>query len=207
MKRILSVLAAAVVLFTACDSNKTKTIRVADFVATYPASLEILHSSDGFPNDAALYFKGENGQLGFNTVVYYSDAEIEYLEERFEEQDGLEGFIYSKVMELFDKVDRGLIVPDLQIEDVSDLDISDDGLCQSVLFSGISGEEEEPWIGGITIYFNNGALVTSLAIAASAEDMDELLAIGTGLEFDAHEGSYQPDREELITDDEGEEEE
>lgn len=178
---------------TACDTNKT--IRVADFTATYPSTLEVTHSKDGFPNDANLFFQGENGQVGMNTVVYYADEELEYLDEMYE---GLQGFIYNKLMELFTKLDEGMIFPDIDINDVSDIEWTDDDMCGSFLFSGTRGEEETPWIGGITIYLNNGALVTSLAMGSTSEEIEELLDIATGFVFDEHEGSYRPDEEKLI---------
>ena len=190
MKKLAIVLAAASLLFAAC--TKTKTIQLADFTATYPASLEVMHSSDNFPDDAALFFQGENGQIGMNTVVYYSDAELGHIAELYAEDGALHGFIYNKLMELFNKVDEGDILPGLDIEDVSQIEWSDDDLCGSFLFSGTHGEEADPFIGGITIYLNNGALVSSLAVGAQSDDVDELLGIATSLEFAPHEGSYHP---------------
>lgn len=198
MKQFVLAMAAAILVFAGC--SKTKTIRVADFTATYPSTLEVMSSSDEFPNSASLFFQGENGQIGMNTVVYYADEELEFLDAKYEENGGLHGFIYVKMMELFEKVDNGMIIRDIDIEDVSDLEWTNDDLCGSFLFSGKRGEEEAPFIGGITIYFNKGALVTCLALGSTAEEIEELLEVGTSFEFDAHDEGYQPEEDRIDVD-------
>lgn len=190
MKKLLFALAIVPLLFAACEP-KTKTIRLADFTVTYPASLEIMHQSNGFPDDAAIFFQGENGQIGMNMVVYYADSELEYLEGLY---GSLPAFVENKLHELFNNLVNGAIVEDLTVEDVSEIEWTDDEMNASFLFSGTREDGETPFIGGITIYMYNGALVSSLALGSEPEEVEELQKIATDFEFAPHEGSYEPGR-------------
>lgn len=188
MKKFFLALVIVPLLFAACEP-KTKTIRLADFTVTYPASMEIMHQSNGFPDDAAIFFQGENGQIGMNTVVYYADSELEYLTNLY---GSLPAFVENKLHELFNNLVEGVIVEDLTVEDVSEIEWTDDKMNASFLFSGTREDKETPFIGGITVYMNNGALVSSLALGSEPEEVEELQEIATGFVFDPHEGSYEP---------------
>lgn len=191
MKRILLALAIVPFLFASCEP-KTKTIHVADFTVTYPASLEVLHSEDNFPNSAALYLAGENNQLGMYSIVYYSDDEMEYLDKL---HAGLENFLENKIVELLNTLDGGgfdEIYPNLSVDDFSEIEWNEDKSVAWLYCNGTYGEDETPWKGGITIYFNGGALVKLLGICNNDEEYDELEKVMLNIEFDNDEG-YEPD--------------
>ena len=189
MKKLLLSLAAAALVIAACD--KPKTVHIADFTASYPSSFEIMHQEDNFPNSAALYLQSADGeQLAMNSIVYYSDAELEYLDEAYE---GIEHFLENKIIELFDHLDRGELLPGFAVEDIDDEVKSDDNGVGRLYCNGTYGDDNMPWKGGIIIFLNNGALVKQLAIADTDAQVNALFKIAQDIEFDPHEGSYETD--------------
>lgn len=184
MKKLLLSLAAVAFIFSACGP-KTQSIHLGDFTATIPASFEILHQEDSYPESAALYFQSEDGALlALNNIVYYSDEEIEHVEDLY---DGIEGFLENKIIELFNNVDEGPLHEQLfsafTIEDIDEIKFDEDGVGRFA-FSGVFGEEDQPFVGDIIIYFHGGALVKQLALADTDEQIEELNKIALDLKFD-----------------------
>lgn len=195
MKRILFVLAAAIPVLMGC-TGKTKTLELADFKVTYPSSYEILNTSDNFPDDAAFFFKGENGQMSMNTVVYYSDAELEYLEGVY---GSLDDFMENKLNELFDSFESGVLFKGIVVEDISEINWDDDKLGGTLYASGSWEDDDDEWLAGLMISLKGrGALVTCVAIGEEAEDVAELLEVTDGIEFDPRSESYQPSADVMI---------
>lgn len=194
MKRILFVLAAAIPVLMGC-TGKTKTLELADFKVTYPSSYELVDTEDCFPDDATFYFKGENGQISMNTVVYYSDAELEYLEGVY---GSLDDFMENKLNELFDTFESGALFDGIVVEDTPDWYVVDNELHSITMYaSGKWEDSDEEWWAGLMISLKGrGALVTCVAFSEEGEscgkDVDELLEVTNGMEFAPRSESYQP---------------
>lgn len=190
MKRILFVLAAAIPVLMGC-TGKTKTLELADFKVTYPSSYEVEDTEDCFPDDATFYFKGENGQISMNTVVYYAESELDYLGDVYEE--GLTGFIENKLDELFGTFESGALFKGIVVEDLSELFWDDDKLGGTLYASGTWDDSEDEWLAGLMISLKGrGALVTCVVIGEDADDVAEMLEVTEGIEFAPRSESYQP---------------
>ncbi len=190
MKRILFVLAAAIPVLMGC-TGKTKTLELADFKVTYPSSYELVDTEDFFPDDATFYFKGENGQISMNTVVYYAESELDYLGDVYEE--GLTGFIENKLDELFGTFESGALFKGIVVEDLSELFWDDDKLGGTLYASGTWDDSEDEWLAGLMISLKGrGALVTCVVIGEDADDVAEMLEVTEGIEFAPRSESYQP---------------
>lgn len=190
MKKLLFALALVPFLFASCDP-KPQSLKIADFTITYPASLEVIGQQDSYPESAAVYLAGENNQFGAYSIVYYSNAELKYIEGLHE---GLDNFLENKIIELLNTVVEGgfdQVFPGLKVEDFDEIEWNDDKSVAWLYLTGTHGEDQ-PWTGGITIYFNDGALVKLLGICNTREEYDELENIMLNIEFDpAPEGGYQ----------------
>ena len=190
MKKLLFALALVPFLFASCDP-KPQTLKIADFTATIPASLQVIHQEDSFPESASFYLTGEGNQFGAYSIVYYSDAELEYIEGLHE---GLDNFLENKIIELLNTVVEGgfnQVFPGLEVDDFDEIEWNDDKSVAWLYMKGTHGDDQ-PWTGGITIYLNEGALVKLLGICNTREEYDELENIMLEIEFDeAPEGGYQ----------------
>ena len=190
MKRVLFVLAVAIPVLMGC-TGKTKTLELADFKVTYPSSYELVDTEDCFPDDATFYFKGENGQISMNTVVYYAESELDYLGDVYEE--GLTGFIENKLDELFGTFESGALFKGIVVEDLSELFWDDDKLGGTLYASGTWDDSEDEWLAGLMISLKGrGALVTCVVIGEDADDVAEMLEVTEGIEFAPRSESYQP---------------
>ena len=186
MKKLLFALALVPFLFASCETKtKTKTIHMADFSVTYPSTYEIIYQKDGYPEDAHLYLQGESGQVAMNSVVYYSEKELDkiaYL------HDGLDTFCENKIIELFDTVDDGRfaqIFPNLEIDAVDDIEWNDDKSVAWMYFHGTMGEDKIPIFGGITIYVSiTNGLVKLLGICNDEKEYEEMEQIMLDIKFD-----------------------
>lgn len=183
-------MAAAALILAGC-TGKTKTLRLADFTVTYPATYEISGTEDNFPDDAAFYFKGEDGEFSMNSVVYYSEAELDFLADKYEK--GLTGFIEDKLMELFEKFENGVLFDGIVIDEVSDVEWDDDKLGATIFASGTWEDDDDEWIGGMFIALKGrGALVTCVALGYEAEPTGVLMDVTDQIEFDPRDESYCP---------------
>lgn len=184
MKKLLFALALVPFLFASCE-DKTKTIHMADFSVTYPSSYEILYKSDGYPEDAHLYLQGEDGQVAMNSVVYYSEEELDNIAEL---HDGLDNFYENKIIELFNTVDEGgfsQIFPNLEINDIDDIEWNDDKTVAWMYFKGTMSEDSFPIFGGITIYTSStNGLVKLLGICNNEKEYEEMEQIMLNFDFD-----------------------
>jgi len=196
MKRLLYVLAAAIPVLMGC-TGKTKTLELADFKVTYPSSYEIEDTEDCFPDDATFCFKGENGQLSMNTVVYYAESELDYLGDVYE--DGLTGFIQNKLAELLGTFESGVLFKGIVVEDISEINWDDDKLGGTLYASGAWEDDDEEWLAGLMISLKGrGALVTCVAMGNEAEDVAELLEVTDAIEFAPRSESYHPSADVMI---------
>ena len=183
MKKLLFALALVPFLFASCGP-KTKTVQMADFSITYPSSYEILYQKDGYPEDAQIYFQGENGQIAMNTIVYYSDKELDYVDDL---HNGLDNFYENKILELLNNLIEGNFesaFPGLEIDDFDEIEWNDDKSVAWLYFEGTMGEQKDPYFGGITIYLSStNALVKLLGICNNEEEYEEMEQVMLNIDF------------------------
>ena len=193
MKKLLFTLALVPFLFASCDP-KPQTLKIADFTATIPASLQVIYQEDSFPESATFYLTGEKNQFGAFSIVYYSNEELDYVEKL---HDGIDNFLENKILELLNTVVEGgfnQVFPGLEVDDFDEIEWNDDKSVAWLYMKGTRGDSI-PWSGGITIYLNDGALVKLLGICNNREEYNELENIMLNIEFDeAPEGGYQSGR-------------
>lgn len=186
MKKLLFALALVPFLFASCEpKTKTKTIHMADFSVTYPSTYEIIYQKDGYPEDAHLYLQGESGQVAMNSVVYYSEEELDNIAEL---HDGLDNFYENKIIELFNTVAEGgfaQVFPDLEIDDIDEIEWNDDKSVAWMYFRGTMTEDKIPIFGGITIYISStNGLVKLLGICNDEKEYEEMEQIMLNIDFD-----------------------
>lgn len=176
MKKLILTLAAAALFLTACEKNKT--FHAGDFTATYPKEFTLEQVEDNYPEAVVFILNGEEGQSGVYSVVYYSDEELDHIEELYAENDGIQGFLYNKLMEKFNQVDS---MDYLTIEGADPVKWTEDQMCVYGCFRGTS--EAGPWEGAVLNYLCGNALVSAMILAYNEEDVDTLMTVAV-LKFD-----------------------
>ena len=175
MKRILFLLLAASVLFS-CESEKK--VHAGDFTMTVPKGYVLHNLEDNYPENVLFDIIGKEGQSGVYNVEYFSDEDMQNIQELYAENDGIQGFLYNKLMQKFNHVDESEYAT---IEGAGEVEWTDDKMCCYVNFWGDS--DDGPWKGAVLNYLVDNTLVSSIIMAPNDDDVSTLM-IAAVLEFD-----------------------